>query len=89
MKYFLHKLKDSSLSLLPILLVVLVVHLFFAHFSADLIVKFLIALVVLDIGETLFLIGVDSSVMKMGSHVGDVSSRFSKIFLTIFFGFLF
>lgn len=89
MKYFLQKFKDSSIALLPILLVVLILHFSFANFSSDLIIKFIVGLLILDIGETLFLIGIDGSVMKMGDYVGESSSRFSKISVTLFFGFLF
>ena len=89
MKYFLQKFKESTLSLLPILLVVLVLDLFFAHFATDLLVKFIISMIILDFGETLFLIGVDSSIMKMGDYVGETSSKFSKIIVVLFFAFLF
>ena len=89
MKYFLQKLKESTLSLLPIALVVLLVHFIFAHIDSQLLIKFFIGLIVLDFGEALFLLGIDSSVMKMGNYVGETSSKFSNFFVTLFFGFLF
>ncbi|MBQ7466698.1 MAG: DUF1538 family protein [Clostridia bacterium] len=89
MKYFLQKFKESTISLLPIFLVVLILNIIFACFSAEIIIKFAVGMIILDVGETLFLIGVDSSIMKMGGYVGARSSKFSKIIVVLFFGFLF
>lgn len=89
MKYFVQKFKDVGLSILPIVLVVLVLHFGFAHFETDLLLKFLGAIVIIIIGEILFLTGVDGSVMEMGNLVGTSVNKFSKIAVVLFFAFIF
>ena len=89
MKYILSKFKDVGLSIVPILAVVLVVHFAFAHFPSGTILKFVLALAIIVVGEVLFLSGVDGSVMKMGEYVGNSVNRFSKLAVLLFFAFIF
>jgi len=89
MKYFLMKLKDVGLSILPIVLVVLVIHFGFERFATETLLKFLGAIVIIIFGEILFLTGVDGSIMKMGSLVGNSVNKFSKITIVLFFAFIF
>ena len=89
MKYFLLKLKDVGLSMLPILLVVLLLNFGFHSFSSSLMLKFVASVFIITIGEVLFLTGVDSSVMKMGDRVGRSVNKFSKLAVILFFAFIF
>ena len=89
MKYFLLKLKEVGLSLLPIVLVVLFIHFGFAHFETSLLLKFIGAVLIIVLGEVLFLTGVDGSVMQMGELVGSSVQKFSKITIVLFFAFIF
>lgn len=89
MKYFLLKLKDVGLSMLPILLVVLLLNFCFYSFSSSLLLKFVASVFIITIGEVLFLTGVDSSVMKMGDRVGRSVNKFSKLAVILFFAFIF
>jgi len=89
MKYFMSKLKEVGLSMLPIVLVVLVLHFGFAHFETEVLLKFIGAVVILGVGEVLFLIGIDGSIMKMGDHVGNSINKFSKLFVVLLFAFIF
>ncbi len=89
MKYFLLKLKDVGLSMLPILLVVLLLNFGFYSFSSSLLLKFVASVFIITIGEVLFLTGVDSSVMKMGDRVGRSVNKFSKLAVILFFAFIF
>lgn len=75
--------------MLPIVLVVLVVHFTFAHFSTELLLKFMGAILIITLGQILFLTGVDGSIMKMGEHVGSSVNKFSKIAVVLFFAFVF
>lgn len=89
MKYFFLKIKDVGLSLLPILLVVLVLHFGFADFDSSLMWKFVLSMVIIVIGEVLFLSGVDGSIMPMGDFVGNSVNKFSKLAIVLFFAFIF
>lgn len=89
MKYFLIKLKDVGLSMLPILLVVLVLHFGFANFETSILLKFIASIVIITIGEILFLSGVDGSIMRMGDYVGNSVNKFSKFAVIMFFAFIF
>lgn len=75
--------------MLPILLVVLVLHFCFAHFATGLMLKFVGAMVIITIGEILFLSGVDGSVMKMGDYVGSSVQKISRFSVVLFFAFIF
>ncbi len=89
MKYILAKFKDVGLSMLPIVLVVLVVHFGFAHFSTSLLLKFLAAIIIITVGEIMFLTGVDGSIMKMGDYVGNSVTKISHFTVVLFFAFIF
>ena len=89
MKYFLKKIKDVGLSVLPIMLVVLVVNFGFAHFDTSLIVRFIVSILIIIIGEVFFLSGVDGSIMQMGEYVGNSVNKFSRLAVILFFSFIF
>lgn len=89
MKYLFSKFKDVGLGVLPILLVVLVLHFSFANFETNLLLKFIGSMAIIVVGEVLFLSGIDGSVMKMGSYVGDSVNRFSKMTVVLLFAFIF
>lgn len=89
MKYFLLKIREVLLSILPIILIVLFMHFCFADFSFNLLIKFLISVLIIVLGEVLFLTGVDGSVMEMGNLVGGSVNKFSKLTVILFFAFIF
>lgn len=89
MKYLLSKFKDVGLGVLPILLVVLVLHFSFAHFASEFIWKFVVSMLIIVIGEVLFLSGIDGSVMEMGGYVGNSVNKFSKFTVMLLFAFIF
>ncbi|MBQ7452801.1 MAG: DUF1538 family protein [Clostridia bacterium] len=87
---FLNKLKEVALSILPIVVICLCVHLFVYGFSSDVFFSFLISSVVIIFGETLFFLGVDTSIIPMGEIVGESSNKSSSKFLVlILFGLIF
>jgi len=89
LKYFALKIKEVALSILPIVLVVLFVHFCFADFANSLIYKFIISILIIILGEVLFLTGVDGSVMQMGSLIGNSVNKFSRLTVILFFSFIF
>ena len=89
MKYFLLRIKEVLLSILPIVLIVFFVHFCFADFASDVLIKFLIAVLIIVLGEVLFLTGVNGSIMEMGNLIGGAVNKFSKLTIIMFFAFLF
>lgn len=81
------KLKTTFFALFPIVLIVTCVHFFSYSFTTETYVKFLLGIVLLFVGELLFLTGVDTSIMPMGNYVGDASDKLRRFFILLIFGF--
>ena len=87
---FLKRFRDIFLALLPIVVIVFFVHFFFYKIDTKIIIAFLISVVLICIGETLFLSGVDSTIMPMGDLMVNSVSKASMFavftMFTIIFG---
>lgn len=86
---FLKKLRDILIALLPILVIVLFVHLFFYKFETELLIKFFVSAVLIAFGEVLFLTGVDSTIMPMGELMVGTVNKLSKLFVFMIFAVIF
>ena len=86
---FLNKLKEVTLSLLPVVAICLFVHFFISPFETRVIVNFIIAVGIIIVGEALFFLGVDAAIIPMGEIVGNSSNKGSKFFVLVIFGFIF
>ena len=86
---FLNKLKEVALSILPIVAICLAIHFFVYRFETKVVVSFLIATIMVIVGETLFFLGVDESIIPMGEIVGNSSKNKTKVMVVIIFGFIF
>ena len=86
---FLRKLCDTFLALLPILVIVLFVHIFFYKFDVKLLISFVIAIVLVSLGETLFLTGIDSTIMPMGELMVNSVNKASKFVVFVIFAVIF
>lgn len=86
---FLRKLKEVMISVLPIVAIILVLNFTVIKFETSTLVKFIVAIVLICVGEVFFLTGVDSTIMPMGEMVGTSVNKVSNFFLFIFFAFLF
>lgn len=86
---FLKKFRDVFLALLPILVIVLCVHLFFYKIETSVLVKFFISLVLICIGEVLFLTGIDSTIFPIGNLMVDSVNKALKFVVFIIFAMLF
>ena len=64
------KFKETASSVLPIMVIVLVLGLSVAPLEKDLLLRFLIGGVMLIIGLTIFLIGIDVSILPLGERCG-------------------
>ena len=84
---FLKKLKEVSLSILPIVLLVLVINFAFYPFDTNTLINFIIGLVIIAVGQVLFLTGVEGSIMEMGEYVGNSIIKFKNLGLYLVFAF--
>ena len=86
---FFKKLKEVLISVLPIVAIILLLHFSICPFPTDILIKFLVSIVLISVGQVLFLTGVDSTIMPMGEMVGGSASKVSKFFVFLLFAFLF
>ena len=85
----LKRTKNIFFALLPIMVIVLFVHLFFYKFDTSILVSFFVAVIFICIGETLFLTGVDSTIMPMGDLMVGAVNKASKFVIFILFAVVF
>ncbi len=85
----LKKFRDTLLALLPIMVIVLVIHLFFYHIATETLIKFYVSVLLICIGEALFLTGVDSTIMPMGDLMVGSVNKASKFFIFLLFAVIF
>ena len=81
MKAFAEKLKESAIAVLPIVIIVLVLGIFAGNISAPALVNFGIGAVLLVVGMSLFGMGVDMSMMKIGRYIGSATSKTKNIII--------
>ena len=62
----LNKLKETAVSVLPIMGIVLVLGIFILHLEAVLLSRFVIGGLLLIVGLTIFLLGVDLGIQPLG-----------------------
>lgn len=86
---FFRKFCDTFLALLPILVIVLFVHIFFYKFETETLLKFVAAVVLVSIGETFFLTGIDSTIMPMGELMVNSVNKASKFVIFVVFAVMF
>lgn len=80
----LEKFKETAFSVIPIFVIVIISHLFFTPLSSDLLILFTVSTFLLMFGLTLFNLGVDKSIEKMGNIVGQsVLSKNSMPYVVI------
>jgi len=82
------KFKESLISILPITLIVVILGLTLTPLSADSLLQFLIACVLLVFGMSLFTLGADNAMFPIGQHMGSFLSKKSKPWLMIFCCFI-
>ncbi len=86
---FLKRFKDIFLALLPIVVIVFLVHFFFYKIDTKILVSFCISVILICLGETLFLSGVDSTIMPMGDLMVNAVNKASKFAVFMIFVILF
>ncbi|MDR3263853.1 MAG: DUF1538 domain-containing protein [Clostridiales bacterium] len=86
---FLRSLKEVFLSSLPLLAVMVVVCVFVDPMSGSELLKISIGYIMVIFGQTLFLIGLESSIIPIGKLVGGSLVKLKKTVLIVLFGFVF
>lgn len=79
----LEKLKEVSLSVLPITLIVLVLHFTIAPLEPNLLLRFLVGAIMIVVGLTFFLLGTDIGITPIGTLLGKGLAKRKKITLLI------
>lgn len=88
MKLLFEKLKDSFLSVFPITLIVVVLHLTgLCKLENKEFVLFLVSAACLIIGMSLFTLGADIAMMPMGSSIGSSLTKTKKIWIIVLLAF--
>ncbi|MCL1901747.1 MAG: DUF1538 domain-containing protein [Firmicutes bacterium] len=91
----LHKLKEVSISMIPLIIIGIVLNVILIlapeaePLATEVIIGFFIGTVLVIIGQVLFLVGIDSSIMTMGSMVGQSVIKIKNIVLILTFGLIF
>ena len=83
------KLKESFLSILPIFLMVIFLHVTFVPLTNNLLSSFFVGTLFLILGMALFTLGADNAMMPMGNKVGAFLSKHKKLMFLIVVSFLF
>ena len=86
---FLRKLRETFLAIAPILLVVVLIHVFIQPLDPDLLVRFIFSSIIICVGQVLFLSGTDNSIMPMGEMVGNTAGTMKNVGVLVFFSFIF
>ena len=83
-------LKETFIASLPLALITIIVCCFVAPMSNMLdYIKLLIGYSGVVIGQSIFLVGLDVSILPIGKSVGESLVKFKKVIFILFFGFLF
>ena len=87
---FMRVLKETFLASLPLAAIIIIVCGFIAPMENMFdYMKLIIGYAGVVIGQSIFLVGVDISILPIGKAVGESLVKIKKIFFIIFFGFLF
>jgi len=86
---FLEKLKETFFSSIPLAVIVVVCLLIQPLISPLDYIKIIIGYVCVILGQTMFLIGLESSILPIGRMVGGSFSKYNKLIFVLLFGFVF
>ena len=82
------KFREACASVLPIVLIVAVLCLFFVPVGSDLMLSFVIGSVLLIVGMGLFTLGSEMSMTQIGTHIGARLTKSRKLWLILSVSFL-
>lgn len=82
-------IKETILSSLPLAIIIIACLLFFPLPNPNDYGKIIVGYFSVVIGQSLFLVGLDSSILPIGHMVGSSFSKYNKLFFVLLFGFVF
>lgn len=87
---FIKQLLHSAIAVSAIICIVVFLMLFGAiPFDMNFFLKFLIGAILLIVGQSIFLVAIDGSIIKLGRAVGSALMKRKNIWIIVLFGFLF
>ncbi|BDC94482.1 DUF1538 domain-containing protein [Treponema bryantii] len=84
----LNKLKETAVSVLPVMAIVLFLGLTFVPLDKYLLARFVVGGLLLIIGLTIFLLGVDLGIQPMGERTGSALTKKRSLLLLLFVAFI-
>jgi hypothetical protein len=82
------KFKEVSFAVLPITLIVLILHFTFTPLDAPVVIRFLIGALLIILGLSIFLFGVDIGVSPIGHSMGAMITKSNKLWLVALAGLI-
>lgn len=82
------KLKETAISVLPVMLIVLILGLFIVPMDRILLCSFIAGGILLTVGLTIFLLGVDLSIQPMGERTGAALTNKKNLLLLLICAFV-
>jgi len=89
MKALLNTFKNVFFAITPLVLIVTLIDIFIIEVPFEISLAFYIGAAIIMLGQTLFLYGIDGSIISMGKTVGANIHKLKKIHWIILFGFIF
>ncbi len=88
MNVLIYRLRETVMAVLPITLIVLFLHITIVPLTSSLIIPFLLGSVLIVLGLSLFLIGVDLGITPLGEITGDAIAKTNKLWIVLLAGFI-
>lgn len=82
------KLKEAALSVLPIVLLVVILNYTVSPLEFGQLIRFLIGAMLIILGLSIFLLGVELSVDQIGRHMGSTIAKSNKVWIVVVAGIL-
>ncbi len=82
-------IKETTISSLPLAIIVAICLIFFPFSDPNLYGKILVGYFSVIVGQALFLVGLDSSILPIGNMLGTSFSKYNKLIFVLSFGFIF
>lgn len=88
MNIYTEKFKEAFSSILPITIIVIILNFTLTPLGVPLIIRFIIGAILIIIGLSVFLIGVDIAITPLGSQVGATLAKSNKMWIVIVGGLI-
>lgn len=88
MQFILNKVKEISMSVLPISIIVLLINFTLIPIDTPVLMRFLIGTVLIIIGLVIFLLGVDIGITPFGAKTGNSLARSNKLWVVALSGLI-